>query len=110
MGILAGGKYAAEMVYSMIRREMIMQSPIYQDWVKEERAEAEAKGKIEGKIEAICKFMVRRFNADAGEIRAKVHQLATPEILDGIMEEVFAADTLEEAQSVITRAVGKSLQ
>ena len=99
-----------------------MQSPIYQDWVKEERAEAEAKGKIEGriegriegkiegKIEAICKFMVRRFNADAGEIRAKVHQLATPEILDGIMEEVFAADTLEEAQSVITRAVGKSLQ
>jgi len=48
MGILAGGKYAAEMVYSMIRREMIMESPIYQEWVKEERAEAEAKGRAEG--------------------------------------------------------------
>ncbi|GAB6273964.1 MAG: hypothetical protein STSR0004_08270 [Peptococcaceae bacterium] len=52
-----------------------MQSPIYQDWVKKEQAEAEAKGKIEGKIEAICKFMVRRFNAGAGEIRAKVYQV-----------------------------------
>ncbi|PRR70453.1 hypothetical protein MHFGQ_11310 [Moorella humiferrea] len=51
MGILAGGKYAAELVYSMIRREMVMQSPIYQEWVREERAEAETKGRMEGRME-----------------------------------------------------------
>jgi len=51
MGILAGGRYAAELVYSMIRREMILESPIYQEWIKEERAEAEAKGKVEGKVD-----------------------------------------------------------
>ncbi|MEW5899208.1 MAG: hypothetical protein AB1652_08580 [Bacillota bacterium] len=68
------------------------------------------KGKIEGKIEDICKFMVRRFNADAGEVMEKIQRVASLEILDGIMEEVFAANTLEEAQSIIRRAVGKSLQ
>ncbi|HAG09137.1 MAG TPA: hypothetical protein DCK87_06235 [Desulfotomaculum sp.] len=63
-----------------------------------------------GKIEGICKFMTRRFNADADEIREKVQQVTNPEFLDVVMEEVFAADTLEEAQSIIKRAVGKSLQ
>ena len=114
MGILAGGKYVAEVVYSLIRREMVMQSPIYQEWVKEERAEAEAKGKIEGKIEkareAIYKFMDRRFSADPGEVREKVQQVASLELLDSLMEELFAANTLEEAQAIIRRAVGKSLQ
>jgi len=68
------------------------------------------KGKIEKAQEAICKFMVRRFNADAGEVMERIQRVASLEILDGIMEEVFAADTLEEAQSIIRRAVGKSLQ
>ncbi|MEW6425299.1 MAG: hypothetical protein AB1523_11265 [Bacillota bacterium] len=56
------------------------------------------------------KFMVRRFNADAGEVMEKIQRVASTEILDRIMEEVFAANTLEEAQFIIRRAVGKSLQ
>jgi hypothetical protein len=101
MGILAGGKYAAEVVYSMIRREMVMQSPVYQDWVKEERAEAETKGRIEKAREDICKFMVRRFGADSDEITQKIGQISSLEILDKLMEELFAANTKEEAQNII---------
>ncbi|KFD40566.1 hypothetical protein HY02_00960, partial [Peptococcaceae bacterium SCADC1_2_3] len=74
-------------------------------------------GKIEGKIEDICKFMVRRFSADYDEVIEKVRPVASLsadtaslEILDGIIEELFAANTLEEAQAIIRRAVGKSLQ
>ena len=101
MGILAGGKYAAEVVYSMIRREMVMQSPVYQDWVKEERAEAETKGRIEKAREDICKFMVRRFGADPDEITQQIGQISSLEILDKLMEELFAANTKEEAQNII---------
>ena len=68
------------------------------------------KGKIEGKIEAICKFITRRFSAESGEVREKVWQVASPELLDSLMEELFAANTLEEAQSIIRKAVDKSLQ
>jgi predicted transposase YdaD len=81
MGILAGGKYAAEVVYSMIRREMVMQSPVYQEWAKEERIE----GRIEEAREAICKFMVRRFGADPDEITQKIGQISSLEILDKLM-------------------------
>ncbi|MEW6274791.1 MAG: hypothetical protein AB1556_06710 [Bacillota bacterium] len=72
------------------------------------------KEKIEGKIERaredICKFMARRFNADVVEVTEKAQRVASLEILGGIMEELFAANTLEEAQTIIRRAVGKSLQ
>jgi len=110
MGILAGGKYAAELVYSLIRREMIMQSPIYQEWVKEKRAEAEAKGRIEKAREDICKFMVRKFGADTGEVMEKVQRVASLEILDKLMEKLFAANTLEEAQAIIKSGIAGSLQ
>jgi predicted transposase YdaD len=95
MGILAGGKYAAELVYSMIRREMVMQSPIYREWVKEERAEAEEKGRVEGRVETkqedICKFLARRFGIDSAEIQEKVQQLTNLEILDNVLTELFVA-------------------
>ena len=64
MGILAGGRYAAELVYSMIRREMVMESPIYQEWVKEERAEAKAEGKVEGKVETARAALRKGFSVE----------------------------------------------
>ena len=64
-------------------------------------------GKIEGKIEDICKFMTRRFNTEPGEVKGKVQQAANLKILDNLMEELFAANTLEEAQNIIRKAVGK---
>ncbi len=103
MGILAGGKYAAEVVYSMIRREMVMQSPVYQEWAKEERIE----GRIEEAREAICKFMVRRFGADPDEITQKIGQISSLEILDKLMEELFAANTKEEAQNIVGNSTAR---
>lgn len=47
MAILAGGRFSEKLVLSMIRREMVMESPIFQEWVKD----AETKAKIEGKVE-----------------------------------------------------------
>ena len=58
---------------------------------------------------------MRRFSADYDEVIEKVRQVASLsvdtaslEILDGIIEELFAANTLEKAQAIIRRAVGKS--
>jgi predicted transposase YdaD len=98
----------------MIRREMVMQSPIYQEWVKEERAEAEEKGRVEGrgetKQEDICKFLARRFGIDSAEAQEKVQQLTNLEILDNVLTELFVANSLEEAQHVIKEGLNKYLQ
>ena len=71
-----------------------MESPIYQEWVKEERAEAEAKGRAEGKVEkaqdAICKYLKRRFGPASEELQRVVRGVTSLDVLDGVMEELFA--------------------
>ncbi len=87
-----------------------MQSPIYQEWVKEKRAEAEEKGRVETKREDICKFLARRFGIDSAETQEKVQQLTNLEILDNVLTELFVANSLEEAQNIIKEGLNKYLQ
>ncbi len=72
------------------------------------------KGKIEGKIEkareAICKFMAKRFGVDSGETMQKIKQIPALEILDSLMEELFATNTQEEARAIIDRYIARALQ
>lgn len=54
--------------------------------------------------------MVKRFGADSGETMQKVQQIPALEILDSVMEELFADDTPEEAQAIIERGIARILQ
>lgn len=110
MGILAGGKYTAGLVCSMIRREMVMQSPIYQEWVKEEREEAEVRGEARKARDAICSFLEIRFGAEVTGIRENVRQMNDLDVLDQVLKKVYAANTLEEAKTIIWDGIAKSLQ
>jgi len=67
----------------------------------EARAEGEARGEAKAKQDDICKFMARRFGIALSEILPKVKQMTNLEILDHVMEELFAANTVEEAHAII---------
>ncbi|MCL5779536.1 MAG: hypothetical protein M1119_01015 [Firmicutes bacterium] len=106
MAILAGGKYPSKVVLSMIRREMVMESPIFQEWVKEERAEAEARGEARGKKEAwqdsICKYLEVRFGAASlGLQQQQVRGISSLDELNRIINNIYTAGTIEEAQAVV---------
>jgi len=77
--------------------------------IVEARAEGEAKGRAEAKQDDICKFMSKRFGIAPGEKMPKIKQMTNLEILDHVMEELFAANTVEEAQAIIHDGLGKSL-
>jgi len=59
------------------------------------RVEGRAEGKIEKAQDAICKYLKRRFGDTSGGLQQIVQEITSLEILDGVMEELFAADTLE---------------
>ena len=67
----------------------------------EAMAEGEARGEAKAKQDDICKFMARRFGIALSEILPKVKQMTNLEILDHVMEELFAANTVEEAHAII---------
>ncbi|CCQ97848.1 conserved hypothetical protein [[Clostridium] ultunense Esp] len=57
MGVLAGEIYPKEWIHSMIRREMIMESPIYQDWMRDFHPLPETR---EGRSQRIGLFLTFR--------------------------------------------------
>jgi len=78
------------------------------------RAEGEAIGEARGKVEkaqdAICKYLRRRFGDASAGLQEKVREMTSLEVLDGVMEELFAANTLEEAQAIIRDGMERFMQ
>ena len=82
-----------------------MESPIFQEWVREERTEAEAKGKAEGKAEmaqdAICKYMEVRFDTASLDLQQQVRSISSLDELNRIMNSIYTAGTVDEAKAII---------
>jgi hypothetical protein len=76
----------------------------------EGRAEGEARGKVEAKQDAICKYLKRRFGDASAGLQGKVREITSLEILDGVMEELFAANTIEEARAIIRDGIERFVQ
>lgn len=58
----------------------------------------------------ILKYLARRFGKQPAELQEKVQKIVDPQILDSILEELFAADTIEEAQAIIFKKATGDLQ
>jgi predicted transposase YdaD len=101
MAIMAGGRFPEKLVLSMIRREMVMESPIFQEWVKEERAEAEARGEVRGRQDSICKYLEVRFGTAALELQRQVRDISSLDELNRIINSIYTTGTIEEAQAVV---------
>jgi len=110
MAIMAGGRYAPELIRTMIRREMVMESPIYQEWVKEERAEAEARGIGKGKADAICKILNKRLGLDSLKLQQQVRTITSEPVLDWIFDEIVDITSKEAAKNIIETAIKQSRQ
>lgn len=68
------------------------------------RAEGEAKGKAEMAHEAICKFLDVRFGGASQSLQRKVRHINKLEILDKIMNKIYTADSLKDADAIIDGA------
>lgn len=72
------------------------------------RAEGEAKGRAEGEAkgrqEAICKYLDARFGDDSRGLQERVRQIGRLEALDKIINKIYTAGSLEEAQVIVDDA------
>ncbi len=76
----------------------------------EGRAEGLAEGKIKAKQEVICRYLARRFGADSAAIQEKVPQLTDMDALDRVLDQLFAAGSLEEARNIIWEELSRFVQ
>jgi predicted transposase YdaD len=93
MVIFAEGKFAKDLVKSLIRRDMVMQSTIFQEWAEEEGAKA--------KVEDICEYLDVKFGASSLDLQKQIMNISELNILKRIVSGIYKAGTIEEAQAVI---------
>ena len=110
MAVLVSHKYPVALVLSMIGREMIMESPVYQEWVKEAEAKGRLEGKAEGKAEAICKLLTKRFGLKSLTMQDKVNSITNKTVLDWIFDEIIDITDLKIAQNIIDDAMKQIMQ
>jgi len=65
------------------------------------RAEGKAEGKAEGRVEAICKYLEVRFGEDSQDLQRRIKEISKLEVLDKIINNIYTANSLEEAMAVI---------
>lgn len=69
----------------------------------EARGEARgvARGEARGRQEAICKYLEVKFGEASWDLQGRVRQIGRLEALDKIINKIYSAGSLEEAQDVI---------
>ena len=68
------------------------------------RAEGEAGGKVAMAQEAICKYLDARFGEASRHLQERVRQIGRLEALDKIINKIYTAGSLEEAQAIVDDA------
>ena len=70
-------------------------------------AEGRAEGRVERTGEIICKYLARKFGEKSAGLQQKVVQITELEKLDDILEELFAANNIEEARAIINNGTSR---
>jgi predicted transposase/invertase (TIGR01784 family) len=64
-------------------------------------AGARAEGEAKGRIEAICKFLDARFGEASQDLQKKVRNINKLDTLDKIINNIYTAELLEDAEAII---------
>ncbi|SHF33560.1 hypothetical protein SAMN02745218_02005, partial [Desulfofundulus australicus DSM 11792] len=89
----------------MDKKEVDAIMQITTSWHEKGRAEGRVEGRVEKAREIICKYLSRKFGDKSAGLKQKVERMTDLETLDYILEQLFAASTLEEARVIINNGV-----
>lgn len=108
MSILAEERFSNELVKKYIRREMLMNSPLFNEWVEEERKEAAKKATKEAIKESAKKYIIEllteKFDFVTKDIRETIDSIDDIEILDELLKKIIKLDTIEDFKNLLTKA------
>lgn len=98
--ILGAYAFTAELVKKYIGRDMLMNSPLFNEWVEEERKEA-AK---ESARKYILELLTEKFDFVSKDIRNSIVAIDDIEVLDELLKKIIRIDTIEDFQKLLDKA------
>lgn len=101
MSFLSEVEYSKEMITGIIRREMLMGSPLYDEWAKEERKQA----RLETSREYIIDTLSNKFGVVTEETLSKLGSIKNKVILDQLFHQALKVSSLEEFEKELDKVV-----
>lgn len=102
--ILAGEKLGSKLVKKYIRREMLMNSPLFNEWVEDERKEAAEKAQRETTKKNILDLLSEKFDFVPKNIRDSIADIDDIGVLDGLHKKIIKVNTIEEFNNLLEKA------
>lgn len=114
MSILAGEKFTSELIKKYIRRDMLMNSPIYNEWVEEERREAAEKATKEATEKAsiqiarkiMKELLEEKFDIIPRKISSKLDEIENIDDLQVLNKKIIKIDTIENFEKLVDKVLG----
>ncbi|WP_139902914.1 Rpn family recombination-promoting nuclease/putative transposase [Clostridium thermarum] len=104
MSILAAEKFSSDLIKKYIGRSMLMNSPIYNEWVEEERKEAAKKAALDSAKKYIVDLLAAKFDFVPKLIREGIQSLDDIEVLDELHKKIIKINSLEEFKELLKKA------
>jgi predicted transposase/invertase (TIGR01784 family) len=101
-GILAGLVLKKEFINQVLRREIMQQSVIYQEWREEFLQEGRQEGRQEGEAELVLRLLSRRIGAVSPEVRSQIQTLSLTQIEalgEALLEFIAPSDLINWLQA-----------
>lgn len=86
-----------------------MNSPLFNEWVEEERKEAAEKAAKEATKRNILSLLIEKFDFIPKDVRERISLIEDVSILDEIHKKIIKLDTIEDFKNLLERAM-KTLQ
>ncbi len=110
--ILAGAKHSNALIKKYVRREMLMKSTLFDEWVKEEREEAAKEAAIKAAIKAAnittrqktVDVLTERFDFVPRSIKEQLEEISDRDILDQLHRKAVKVSTVDEFIGCLNKA------
>jgi len=101
MSILASYKFSEILVKKYVRREILMGSPLYNEWMEEERKEAATATTQKNIIE----LLAERFDIVPKKTRENIEEIKDIIILTELFRKSIRVSTIEDFQTILDKAI-----
>jgi len=82
-----------------------MNSPLFNEWVEEERKEAAEKAAKEATKRNILSLLIEKFDFIPKDVRERISLIEDVSILDEIHKKIIKLDTIEDFKNLLERAM-----
>lgn len=83
---------------------MLMNSPLFNEWVEDERKEAAEKAQRETTKKNILDLLSEKFDFVAKNIRDSIANIDDIGVLDGLVKKTIKVNTIEEFNTLLEKA------